>query len=85
MSANSRETLTVTVDLSLDAVVATVRIGNAAPAVCKALGMERDETGQPSKIYLDRFIHKSVRNRDFAGWAPSGAITTVLTRLPGAT
>lgn len=84
MNAYSQEALTVTVNLSPDATVATVRIGNAAPAVCKALGIERDETGQPSKIYLDRFIHRSVRNRIFKGWAPGGAITTVLTRLPGA-
>jgi hypothetical protein len=76
----SDTTINVSVDLSPDAAIATVRLGNSAPAVCRALGVDRDSTGVPAVIYLDRFIHKSVRNRCFSGWQPSGAITTILTR-----
>jgi hypothetical protein len=77
----SENILKVTVDLSPDEGLATVRIGNGAPSVCKALGVDRDAHGKPKTIYLDRFIHRSVRSRGFEGWQPAGAITTILHKL----
>ena len=77
----SDDSIKVTVDLSPDEPLATVRLGKAAPAVCKALGVERGQDGQPAVIYLDRFIHRTVMKRVFSGWQPTGAITTILRRI----
>lgn len=68
-------------NLSLDEKTVTVRLGSKVPVVAGCLGVDRTPQGDIQRIYLDRLIHDSVKNRQFATWAPSGAITTILHRL----
>lgn len=73
-------TLTVSVELSLDEKVATVRLGDRTPIVSGVLGVDR-EKDQIQRIYLDRYVHKSVRRYSFQQWKPTGAVSTILERI----
>jgi len=77
----SSERVEVSVALSLDQTVATVRFGRRTPIVASVLGVEAGSDGKLSKIWLDRDIHHSIRQKSFAFWAPSGAISTILVRM----
>jgi 6,7-dimethyl-8-ribityllumazine synthase len=73
-------TLTVSVELSFDETVATVRLGDRTPIVSGVLGVDR-EKDQVQRIYLDRYVHKSVRGYAFQQWKPTGAVSTILERM----
>lgn len=81
MAANS---LSVSVDLSFDDSLATVRFGDRTPVVAKVLGVDR-EKGSVIRVYLDRFIHKTVRSYRLENWTARGAVSTILekTAAPG--
>ena len=74
MAAHS---LTVSVDLSFDETIATVRFGDRTPIVAKVLGVDREQ-GSVVRVYLDRFIHKSTRSYRLENWTARGAISTIL-------
>ena len=54
------------------------KAGRSDPVVCKVLGTTQAKSGATA-VYLDRLIHST--NEDFIGYAPSGAISTVLTGI----
>ena len=78
MAAHS---LTVSVDLSFDETVATVRFGDRTPVVAKVLGVDR-EKGSIVRVYLDRFIDKAVRTYRLENWNARGAVSTILEKTP---
>lgn len=74
-------TLSVSVDLSFDETVATVRFGDRTPIVAKVLGVDR-EKGTIVRVYLDRFIHKAMKSYSLVNWSARGAISTILEKTP---
>jgi hypothetical protein len=69
----------ISLALNEDETVATVRLSTSSkPIVCGVLGIE----GEPGErtVYLDSRIHRG-HGKDFEGWRPSGAISTVLEEL----
>ncbi|WP_372997698.1 hypothetical protein [Marinobacter sp.] len=77
----SPHSLTVSVDLSFDETIATVRFGDRTPIVSKVLGVDRED-GSVVRVYLDRFIHKTVRSYRLENWTATGAISTILEKTP---
>lgn len=68
----------------------TLTIGEADVALKSAsrptivaglLGVDRNEAGEPVRLYLDRRIHRP-NQETLGGWIPSGAISTILERPP---
>lgn len=77
-------TVTISVQFGLDYQLITIRESNRSThIVCDVLGIEKDQNGAPMKIYLRSKIH-SEKSEDVAykEWEPSGAISTILTRVP---
>lgn len=75
--------VTISLTIGSDFETATIRKSNSStPIVADVLGVERDERGIPNKVYLRSKIHgvsdKSVK---YDGWEPSGAISTILSRI----
>lgn len=70
----------VSVALDIEQTVATVRFGRKRPIVAGVLGTECNSEGKLLKIWLDRDIHRAVRNKDFVFWKPYGAVSTILER-----
>jgi hypothetical protein len=64
-------------------VVVVVRLSNrSSPIVCGLLGVDRDSSGQAVRYYLNSLIHHGEdREAGYEGFRPSGAITTILTRV----
>lgn len=72
-------TITISVELSEDATLATVRFGSRSnPIVCNVLGVDYGADDLPKVIYLDSLIHN--HSKDYKQWLPTGAVTTILTR-----
>jgi len=70
----------ITVTIGTDSSVATIRNSNSStPIVAGLLGMEFDNEGRPQRLYLRSKIHSDSVN--YEGWEPSGAISTILTRI----
>lgn len=78
----SRGVIVVNVAEGEDGVV-VVRFSNrSSPIVCGLLGVDRDSTGQAVRYYLNSLIHHCGGcEADYEGFRPSGAITTILTRV----
>lgn len=70
----------ITLILSEDKRTATIRLsGRSAPIVCGVLGVEIT-ADRRRVVYLNSRFHKS-QDSDYAGWEPSGAISTILTEM----
>jgi hypothetical protein len=53
--------------------------GRSRPVVARALGVDRDDSGEIRRVFLDRKIHRP--GQTYAGaWAMSGAISTIVER-----
>jgi len=77
---NERD-LSVSVELSPDNTLATVRFGERNPIVAKVLGVDR-ENGSVVRVYLDRLIHTTVKTYNLKSWSAWGAISTILEKTP---
>lgn len=76
--SRSESCVTVTVG---DGVVTLRRSGQSSPITANILGLEAGADGQPTRIWLDRLVH---RDRDgFVGWRARGAVATELARTTG--
>lgn len=80
MRSNATETVHVLVGPTA---VAIRRSGRSHDTVANILGVERDAGGQIVTIWLDRLVHRPAET-SFVGWAVSGAISSVLHRIPDA-
>lgn len=60
-----------------EGVVVIRRKGVSAPVIANILGMDRDDAGEPARIYLDRLVHSPAEDT-LGGWSVSGAISTIL-------
>ena len=68
----------VRVQLNPSETQATIKVhGISRPIVAPVLGIERKATS--TRIYLRSRIHTD--KDDWTGWVPSGAISTILTKL----
>lgn len=76
-------TVSISVSLGNDNDVATIRKSNSStPIVADVLGVETDEQNQLCKLYLRSKIHTHKdQSITYEGWCPSGAISTILTRV----
>lgn len=76
-------TVSISVSLGTDPTVATIRKSNSStPIVADVLGVEADKEGVPNKVYLRSKIHGNKdKSVTYEGWEPSGAISTILTRV----
>mgnify|MGYP000745875685 CR=1 FL=1 len=70
--------LEVTVTLG-DGVVVLHRSGQSKRIVANVLGVERADSGEIQKVWLDRLVHRTFES-EFADWHVSGAVSTVLIR-----
>ena len=76
----SRSTVNISVALSQDESIATIRMGTRSnPIVTGCLGVDKDKSGKIVKVYLNSLIHRGGKNIHYAGFEPSGAISTILT------
>lgn len=76
-------TITISIQFGADCEVATIRESNrSTPVVVDVLGVEFDPTGSPKVVYLRSKIH-TLKSEPvtYRGWEPSGAISTILTRI----
>lgn len=68
----------IQVSLSADEKTATIRLsGRSEPIVCGVLGVEMTADSR-RVVYLNSRFHKSP-DSEYSGWAPTGAISTILT------
>lgn len=75
-------TVRMTVALSEDEKTATItKTGRSDPVVCGCLGVVRDSQGQVMMLYLDSLVHSVKKNAVYECWKPSGAISTILTKV----
>ena len=68
----------VTVTLG-DGVAVLHRSGQSKRIVANVLGVERADSGEIQKVWLDRLVHRTFES-EFADWHVSGAVSTVLIR-----
>lgn len=68
----------VSVDIG-DGVAVIRRKGVSRPIVASILGSEFDGEGQPTRVVLDRVVHKP-HEQSFLGWHVCGAFVSVLER-----
>lgn len=52
---------------------------SSSPLVVGLLGVDTNEQGVPTHLYLDSLIHGV--NEEFLGWHAFGAISTILVKL----
>ncbi len=76
-------TVTISVSFGTDPTTATIRKSNSStPIVADVLGVETGTDNQPCRVYLRSKIHGSKdKSITYEGWEPSGAISTILTRV----
>lgn len=74
-------TLRISVSLNEKRDIATIRMSNTNPTVVPCLGVETHEDGSPKKIYVNAKLHNDNKHIDYQGWAMSGAISTILTKV----
>ena len=75
--------VTISVSIGLDGKQATVRFSNrSTPLVVDVLGVEAGIDKSPRIIYLRCKLHIKDKEVTYLGWEPSGAISTILTRIP---
>lgn len=55
------------------------RSGQSKRIVANVLGVERSESGEVQKVWLDRLVHRTFES-EFENWSVSGAVSTVMTR-----
>jgi len=79
----SNKTVSISVQFGTDEELVTIRFsGRSQPMTVGLLGAEKDEaTGKVNKVYLRSKIHSSSGGVSYEGWRPSGAISTILTRI----
>lgn len=78
----SKYTTRVSVALNDDRTLATVRIGtNSTPIVTPCLGVECNDEGAVTTVYVNAKIHRCSKSVEYEGWAMSGAVSTILTKL----
>lgn len=63
-----------------EGVVVLHRSGHSKPAVANILGVEKAESGEVVKVYLDRRVHKPGET-SFVGWSVSGAVVTEMRKF----
>lgn len=74
----------ITIDVLFGSDPETVTIkqtGHSAPIVAGLLGVENDSSARPAVVYLRSKIHADRNDVNYQGWEPSGAISTILTRI----
>lgn len=75
-------TVNISVQLGTETDIATVCMSTrSSPIVADVLGIDRDDTGEPVRIYLRSLIHQPGHGARYRGWQPSGVISTILTRI----
>jgi len=78
----NKTTVEINVKFGSDPDVVTIQKSNSSkPIVCGLLGVDTDDQGNASRIYLRNKLHSMSKGVDYVGWSPSGAITTILTRV----
>jgi hypothetical protein len=60
-----------------DGVVVVRRSGSSRATVANILGMEPPNSRTPTRIWLDRVVHRPGES-SFIGWIVSGAVVTTL-------
>lgn len=77
-----KNSVNITIAIGDDNKTATVRFSaRSTPIVCKILGSEKNSDNQITKYYLDSLIHSEKGESTYLNWAPSGCISTILTRV----
>jgi hypothetical protein len=66
------------IEICTDVVVIRIQ-GSSTPTVAGILGIECDAGGQPSRVYLDRLVHRPYQ-KTFGGWRVEGAVSTILAK-----
>ena len=80
MSSTNR--VNISFSLSPDEKTATIKMSNRrSPIVTGCLAVERDNNGHIIKAYLDSLIHFDSKSTEYEGFALSGAISTIVTRV----
>lgn len=60
----------------------TVRLsGRSSPIIATVAAKDLDRQGNVSKVFLREKIISQTDSTSWEGWLPSGAVTTVLTRI----
>lgn len=81
---HQRATVHIRVEFGTDAGMVTIRCSDRSdPILADLLGVDLDDHGNPVRVFLRSKLFTS-HDAQFAGWQPSGAISTILTRLPEA-
>jgi hypothetical protein len=60
-----------------DGVVVIRRTGSSRAVVANILGIDPSDSPTPSRIWLDRLVHRP-GEQSFIGWKVSGAVVTML-------
>ena len=81
MSRTPDRSVSVTVG---EGVVTLRRSGQSSPITANILGMDTDQEGNPTCIWLDRIVHQT-GERHFTEWDVHGAVSSVLVRNDAAT
>lgn len=78
------KTVRISVEFGSNSDVVTVRHSDRSqPMVVGLLGVETDTHQKPKIVYLRSKIHGKTAGVEYIGWQPSGAISTILTRITG--
>jgi hypothetical protein len=65
--------------------VAVIRETNSSrPRVVGVLGVDRDDAGEPVRVYLDQLIHDP-KHDSIGTWRVWGAVSSILETMPPAT
>lgn len=77
-----RSTRASSVEVTLSESTAVIRrSGQSTPVIAGILGVEKNAAGVVKTVWLDRLVHGIGEDR-FDGWAVSGAVSTILRRVP---
>lgn len=76
MSRSPDRSVTVTIG---EGVVTLRRTGQSSPITANILGMDCDNSGAPTRVWLDRLVHQAGEH-GFSDWSVHGAISSVLVR-----
>ena len=71
----------ISVEPGDDPNIVTIRLsGRSKPIVAGVLGVE-GEDGDIQRYYLDCLVHHHQSDKHYEGWRPTGAISTILSRI----
>lgn len=78
----TKKVISVSVALNETRDIATIKTGTRSnPIVVNCLGVDTNEQGQLIKVYVNAKLHRDGKSVIYEGWAMSGAVSTILTRV----